>query len=100
MFKNAINSLPVPSSTYTTTMSTLQLQVFLISIFLGALYLFHILKIMIHEVYITLLTSMGSGVVTPVPQSSFKINHIKFLQHALSVSVKPLATYEYNNVCF
>jgi len=67
MFKNAVHSLPVAPSTYTTTRLTLQLQVFLISIFLGALYLFLILKIMIHEVYITLLTSMGSGVVTSVP---------------------------------
>jgi len=78
----------------------MQLQVFLIPIFLGALYLFYILKIMIRDMYITLLASMGSGVVTPVPCSSFKINHIKFLQHAVSISVKTLATFEYNNVCF
>lgn len=100
MFKNTANSLPAASSTYTTTRSTLQLQVFLIPIFLGALYLFHILKIMIHEVHITLLTSIGSEVVTPVPRSSFKINHIKFLQNAESINLKPLATYEYNYVCF
>jgi hypothetical protein len=100
MFENAVNSLPVASSTYTTTKSTLQLQVLLIPIFLGPLYLFHILKIMIYDMYIILLTSMVSGVVTPVPRSSFKINHIKFLQHAVSISVKPLATYKYNNVCF